>query len=94
VSALGVEEQRVNVIVELSSPNRAAQALGDGYRVEVRVVLWQQDQMLKVPVASLFRQGDQWAAFCRHRSAGGDPARDDRSSHGPGGRNPVKPNVR
>jgi HlyD family secretion protein len=63
VSALGVEEQRVNVIVELTNPNGAANALGDGYRVEVRVVLWQQDHVLKVPVASLFRQGDRWAAF-------------------------------
>ncbi len=63
VSALGVEEQRVNVIVELTNLNGAANALGDGYRVEVRVVLWQQDKVLKVPVASLFRQGDRWAAF-------------------------------
>jgi HlyD family secretion protein len=63
VSALGVEEQRVNVIVELANANGAAAALGDGYRVEVRVVLWQQDTVLKVPIASLFRQGDRWAAF-------------------------------
>jgi len=63
VSALGVEEQRVNVIVELISPNGMAQTLGDGYRVEVRVVLWQQDKVLKLPVASLFRQGDHWAVF-------------------------------
>ncbi len=63
VSALGVEEQRVNVIVELANANGAAAALGDGYRVEVRVVLWQQDKVLKVPIASLFRQGDRWAAF-------------------------------
>jgi HlyD family secretion protein len=63
ISALGVEEQRVNVIVQLTSPDGAAQALGDGYRVEVRVILWEQDKVLKVPIASLFRQGDQWAAF-------------------------------
>jgi len=63
VSALGVEEQRVNVIVELTSPNGTARTLGDGYRVEVRVVLWEQDKVLKLPVASLFRQGDGWAVF-------------------------------
>ncbi len=63
VSALGVEEQRVNVIVELTNSNGVAQTLGDGYRVEVRVVLWQQDHVLKIPVASLFRQGDGWAVF-------------------------------
>jgi HlyD family secretion protein len=63
VSALGVEEQRVNVIVELVSPDGVSNALGDGYRVDVRVVLWRQDNVLRVPIASLFRQGAGWAAF-------------------------------
>jgi HlyD family secretion protein len=62
VSALGVEEQRVNVIIDFVDPAEAAR-LGDGYRVEVRVVLWREDDVLKVPVGSLFRQGDAWAVF-------------------------------
>ena len=62
VSALGVEEQRVNVVVDFTNPAEAAR-LGDGYRVEVRVVLWKEDDVLKVPVGGLFRQGDDWAVF-------------------------------
>lgn len=62
VSALGVEEQRVNVIIDFADPAAAAR-LGDGYRVEVRIVLWQEDDVLKVPVGSLFRQGEGWAVF-------------------------------
>jgi HlyD family secretion protein len=62
VSALGVEEQRVNVVVDFTDPSEAAR-LGDGYRVEVRVVLWQEKDVVKVPVGSLFRQGEDWAVF-------------------------------
>ena len=62
ISALGVEEQRVNVIIDFSDA-ADADRLGDGYRVEVRVVLWQQDDVLTVPVGSLFRQGEGWAVF-------------------------------
>jgi HlyD family secretion protein len=62
VSALGVEEQRVNVIIDLANP-ADAHALGDGYRVEVRIVIWQADNVLKVPTGSLFRQQDGWAVF-------------------------------
>ena len=63
VSALGVEEQRVNVIIDLVDPGGAARALGDGYRVEARIVVWQDDDALKVPVGALFRRGDDWAVF-------------------------------
>jgi HlyD family secretion protein len=63
VSALGVEEQRVNVIIDFQDAQEAWRALGDGYRVEIRVVVWQRDGILKVPTASLFRRGDQWALF-------------------------------
>ncbi len=63
VSALGVEEQRVNVLVDFDGGADAAKALGDGYRVEVRVVIWQEDDVLTVPVGALFRRGDGWAAF-------------------------------
>jgi HlyD family secretion protein len=63
VSALGVEEQRVNVIVDLADTAAAARRLGDGYRVEVRVVVWREDETLTAPIGSLFRRGDEWAAF-------------------------------
>jgi HlyD family secretion protein len=62
VSALGVEEQRVNVIIDFTDPKEAAR-LGDGYRAEVRIVLWKEDNVLKVPVGGLFRQGEGWAVF-------------------------------
>lgn len=63
VSALGVEEQRVNVIIDFVDRAGASRKLGDGYRVEVRVVVWREDDVLKVPVGSLFRRGDEWAVF-------------------------------
>jgi HlyD family secretion protein len=63
VSALGVEEQRVNVIIEFDAETEAARALGDGYRVEVRIVLWRGDAVLTVPTGSLFRAGDGWAVY-------------------------------
>ena len=64
VSALGVEEQRVNVIVDFVDEDaQQAAGLGDGYRVEVRIVVWQDDAALKVPVGSLFRRGEDWAVF-------------------------------
>lgn len=64
ISALGVEEQRVNVIIEFTEPDTAARALGDAYRVEVRVVVWKADDVVKVPVGALFRSsGGGWAVF-------------------------------
>lgn len=63
VSALGVEEQRVNVIVDVNDVPDMARRLGDGYRVEIRVVVWEQDDVVKVSIGSLFRRGDQWSVF-------------------------------
>jgi HlyD family secretion protein len=63
ISALGVEEQRVNVIIAFDDPRSVWEALGDGYRVEVRVVLWEDANVLKVPASALFRQGEGWAVF-------------------------------
>jgi len=60
VSALGIEEQRVNVVADLTTPSAA---LGDGYRVEGGIVVWQADDVLKVPVSSLFRRGESWSVF-------------------------------
>jgi HlyD family secretion protein len=62
VSALGVEEQRVNVIIDFADAGAAA-GLGDGYRVEVRIVVWRGDSVLKLPLGALFRYGDGWAVF-------------------------------
>lgn len=63
ISALGVEEQRVNVIVDFDDVRDAWQALGDGYRVEIRVVVWERGDVLKVPTSSLFRDGERWAVY-------------------------------
>jgi len=63
VSALGVEEQRVNVVIDFSDPGAAWDALGDGYRVEVRIVIWQEQNVVKVPLGALFRRGDDWAVL-------------------------------
>ncbi len=63
VSALGVEEQRVNVLADLTSPVDVRRSLGDGFRVEARIVTEEVTSTLKVPVGALFRQGDRWAVF-------------------------------
>ncbi|MEZ5331054.1 MAG: HlyD family efflux transporter periplasmic adaptor subunit [Thermoanaerobaculia bacterium] len=63
ISALGVEEQRVNVIVELTDPREEWSALGDGYRVEIAVVLWEGEDLLTIPMSSAFRHGDGWAVW-------------------------------
>lgn len=60
VSALGIEEQRVNVIADLTAPSSV---LGDGYRVEGRIVVWHSETVLQVPVSALFRSGDVWSLF-------------------------------
>jgi HlyD family secretion protein len=63
ISALGVEEQRVNVILEFTDPADAWKALGDGYRVEARIVTWEAPEVLKVSTGALVRAGDQWAVY-------------------------------
>lgn len=63
VSALGVEEQRVRVIVDFTSPREQWRRLGDGYRVEARFVVWEGAEVLQVPAGALFRHGDGWAVF-------------------------------
>ena len=64
ISALGVEEQRVNVVLDFVDSSPAARAsLGDGYRVEVRVVIWESPSVLKVPTSALFRHGEKWAVY-------------------------------
>lgn len=63
VSALGVEEQRVNVIIDIVSPPGEWQALGDGYRVDARIVVFSRDDAVTVPVGAIFRHGKGWAVF-------------------------------
>ena len=63
ISALGVEEQRVLVIADIVSPPEEWEKLGDGYRVETKFILWEEDEVLQVPSSALFRRGDQWAVF-------------------------------
>lgn len=61
LSALGVEEQRVNVVIDFDDPLQAAQFPGDGYRVEARVVIRETDSAVITPTSSLFRTGDDWS---------------------------------
>jgi len=63
VSALGIEEQRANVIIDFETPTTERSRLGHGYRVETRVVLWEGQAVLKIPLTTLFRDGDDWAVF-------------------------------
>lgn len=63
VSALGVEEQRVNVIANITSPYEAWQRLGDGYRVDAGFIIWRGEGLLVIPASSLFRKNNQWAVF-------------------------------
>lgn len=62
VSALGIEEQRVDVVLDLTDPPKDWQRLGDGYRVDVHVILFQGD-VLQVPLGALFREGSAWAVY-------------------------------
>ncbi|OPF64535.1 efflux RND transporter periplasmic adaptor subunit [Hydrogenophaga sp. H7] len=62
-SALGIEEQRVNVTVALKAPSEELQKLGDGFRVDARITVSAQDGALLVPSAALVRQGEGWQVF-------------------------------
>ncbi len=63
VSALGVEEQRVNLIADIVTPPEQRPRLGDGFRVEARIIVWEADNVLKVPAGAVFRRGADWAVF-------------------------------
>src|SRR6187431_600141 len=63
ISALGVEEQRVYVVVDITAPLEQRRTLGDNFRVEARVVTWESPNALKLPSSGLFRQGSGWAAY-------------------------------
>lgn len=63
VSALGIEEQRVNVIIDFEDPPEAWSELGHGYRLDTRIFVWEAEDVLKLPVSALFRDGDVWVVF-------------------------------
>lgn len=63
VSALGVEEQRVNVIVDFQEDPEKLQPLGDGFRIEAAIVVWEAEDVIRVPADSLFRINGTWALF-------------------------------
>ena len=63
VSALGVDEQRVPVIVDFDEPERAFEMLGVGYRVEAEFILWEDEAVVQVPISALFRRNGQWHVF-------------------------------
>lgn len=62
VSALGIEEQRVDVILDFADPTESWRSLGHGYRVDVQVILFE-GEVLKLPLGALFRQGEEWVVF-------------------------------
>jgi HlyD family secretion protein len=62
-SALGVEEQRVNVVLDLDAPKEAWRALGDGFAVEVEITTWSEADVTQLPTSALFREGEGWAIF-------------------------------
>jgi len=63
VSALGIEEQRVRLRLDLLTPPADRPGLGEGFRVHVRLIIWEEASVLQVPQAALFRQGAGWAVF-------------------------------
>ncbi|MBT4934993.1 MAG: HlyD family efflux transporter periplasmic adaptor subunit [Rhodospirillaceae bacterium] len=63
ISALGIEEQRVNIIIDFTGNSEHTIALGHGFRVEAHIREWREEDVLQVPIGALFRDGDDWAVF-------------------------------
>lgn len=63
ISALGIEEQRVKTLIDFRASLMELEQLGHGYRVQVRIVLWESAAALSAPLTALFRDGKQWAVF-------------------------------
>ena len=63
VSTLGVEEQRVNVLIDVLSPPQQWTGLGDGYQVDTRITVFTQDDIEIIPAGALFRRGDSWSVY-------------------------------
>lgn len=63
ISALGVEEQRVNVIIDLDEAKERWQRLGDGYRLEAKIVIQELPEVLQLPSSAVFRLGERWVVY-------------------------------
>lgn len=63
MSSLGVEERRVNVVLDLETPHEVWASLGDGYRVEASIVVWEAESVLTIPVSSVFKHENHWHVF-------------------------------
>ena len=63
ISALGVEEQRVNTIIDFSGSPDVRKGIGDEFRVEARIIVWEGSNVLKIPTSALFRYQEGWAVF-------------------------------
>ncbi|AXS41389.1 HlyD family efflux transporter periplasmic adaptor subunit [Breoghania sp. L-A4] len=63
VSALGIEEQRVKVVIDLTDPPGAYARLAHGFRVETSIVLWRGEDVLVLPLTALFRKDGAWTVF-------------------------------
>jgi HlyD family secretion protein len=63
ISALGIEEQRVNVIIDFDEPGSGFSRLGHGYQVDATIILWQAEDVLRVPIGALFRRSDNWHVY-------------------------------
>jgi HlyD family secretion protein len=63
ISALGIEEQRVHVLIDFTDPREKWQAMGHGYRVTGRIITWVGHDVLKLPMGALFRDGSRWAVY-------------------------------
>ena len=68
ISSLGVEEQRVLVLADITSPRAQWDVLGDGFRMEVHFVIWEGENILQIPASALFRSGKDWAVFVEENS--------------------------
>ncbi|MGI9471198.1 MAG: efflux RND transporter periplasmic adaptor subunit [Rubripirellula sp.] len=69
LSALGVEEQRVNVVIDLLDAAEKRKELGDGFRVDCEIIVWDSENALQIPVSALFRVNEQWSVFAIRDSA-------------------------
>jgi HlyD family secretion protein len=63
ISSLGVEEQRVNVVVDIEEPPENRETLGDAFRVDARIIYWQSKDVLRVPSSALLRVSEGWAVY-------------------------------
>jgi HlyD family secretion protein len=63
ISALGIEQQRVNIILNLTDPIEKWKQLGDAFRIEAEIIIDSAENVLVVPLSALFRQNQQWSVY-------------------------------